>query len=619
MTAQFTVPLSHLHPSKRNPRRVKPAAVAHHTLVALIRTHGLLQPLVVRPMDEKSKDFVVIAGHRRLAALKEIHRNNGNPKVPCVLKKVDDATADAIALGENFSQAPMHPLDEAEAFARLASQDGKDSDSIAAEFGVTERYVRQRMKLSTLAKPIKESYRSDAIDTATAEAFAAVPEDRQLSVWGDVKGEPNNAQHVRNIIAHDFIDLSVAVFDRNVLPESAVTHDLFSEQVLVERTAFLEAQANALAEQRQRLIEEGWSEVICGQRGEVQDRLYSMDPLDKEFDADTEKKFNRLTARQEKLQKAARGVKDEKKLQRLQDRFDQIGQEFAELEESAPPFFSESTKSRATVFLLLDPDGRVHREYRKPRRKRTEGGGHSHEGNRGNGAPADAEKPLTSNDLSDSQRARVYAHEVIALRAALLKDEAKRLPLLAVILHEKLHPSAIALKHEPNTTTLHAAAGEGFSSKSLEMLGALRSKCDPTVGHKQLDTVMGYTLFSQMKKGDLMQLIGLLTVELLFNNPHCPSPFVMGLAKDLAVSIRSDWTPDAIWLGSYQKIQLTHLCIELLGSVHAPAPDTKKSTLVENLAKLFADAAAGKLEDKQLAEKVNNWLPTPFQQPRVDD
>ena len=48
---QFSVPLSHLLPSRRNPRKVKPGRQSHQCLVALIRAYGLLQPLVVRPME----------------------------------------------------------------------------------------------------------------------------------------------------------------------------------------------------------------------------------------------------------------------------------------------------------------------------------------------------------------------------------------------------------------------------------------------------------------------------------------------------------------------------------------------------------------------------------------
>jgi ParB family transcriptional regulator, chromosome partitioning protein len=139
---QLSVPLSHLVSGRRNPRKVKPARYAHHRLVALIRAHGLLQPLVVRPDEDKPRHYRVIAGNRRLLALREIHRNDGNPKIPCVLRDVDAATADALSLGENFAREAMHPLDEAEAFAKLASDDGKGVDGIAAEFGVTEHYVR---------------------------------------------------------------------------------------------------------------------------------------------------------------------------------------------------------------------------------------------------------------------------------------------------------------------------------------------------------------------------------------------------------------------------------------------------------------------------------------------
>src|SRR4051812_45585470 len=164
---QLGVPLSHLVPSRRNPRKVKTSREAHRRLVALIRSQGLLQPLVVRPLE--AKRYEVVAGDRRLRALREIHRNDGDPKIPCVLRDVDAMTADAMSLGENFGREAMHPLDEADAFAKLATSDGKDAQAIAAEFGVPEHYVRQRIKLATLAEPVKAAHREGNIDTATAE------------------------------------------------------------------------------------------------------------------------------------------------------------------------------------------------------------------------------------------------------------------------------------------------------------------------------------------------------------------------------------------------------------------------------------------------------------------
>ena len=121
LVQQLNVPLSHLIPSRRNPRKVKASRDAHQRLVALISSQGLLQPLVVRPIDGKPKHYEVVAGERRLRALKEIHRSDGDPKIPCVLRDVDTATADAMSLGENFGREAMHPLDEAECGIRIGN------------------------------------------------------------------------------------------------------------------------------------------------------------------------------------------------------------------------------------------------------------------------------------------------------------------------------------------------------------------------------------------------------------------------------------------------------------------------------------------------------------------
>ena len=130
--------------------------------------------------------------------------------------------------------------------------------------------------LATLAEPIKAGYRQGAIDTATAEAFASVPPDRQLEVWQEVGGNPQHAQHVRNVIANAWIDAASATFDVSKLPDIAISKDLFAERVLVERKVFMEAQAEALLAQRQSLIEEGWADVVVGPQADVQDRLWSM-------------------------------------------------------------------------------------------------------------------------------------------------------------------------------------------------------------------------------------------------------------------------------------------------------------------------------------------------------
>jgi ParB family chromosome partitioning protein len=619
---QIEVPLSRLIPGKRNPRRVKPSREAHQRLVALIRSQGLLQPLVVRPAEKRSGSYVVIAGGRRLAALREIHKGDGDPKIACIVKDVDTDTADGLSLGENFGREPMHPLDEAEAFAKLASQDGKDADAIAAEFGVTPRYVRQRMKLADLSTVVKTAYREGVIDTAVAEVFASVPPDRQKSVWTEVGGDDIavgsgrtlHAQHVRNVIAGEWLDAQHALFDLSTLPPEAISQDLFGERVLVERGAFLAAQGHALGVQQKQLTEEGWREVVVSLYEDAQDRLRAMDSPEREYDANAAARLTKLGERWRKLEAKADTLSEEDDAgrERLERRFEALEAEEREIEAAAEVVYSEATKSAATMFLLCLPDGSVRREVRVPRRsRRTERGGHAGSGNgSGDSRSSGSRIPVpTSDDLGERQRATAFTHQAIAVRDALLKSDAVRKRLLAMILLPTVRSEALSIRHDPNSTTV-CATQEGFKSEALQRLHTERAKLVPLPDHGGASDVEVYEKLATLSSAKLDALIDLLTTECLQAHLQRETPLVAYLAETLKVNVRAHWTPDGNWFGVYTKAQLAHLLAELKGAVHAPSADRKKSDLVVQLTVLFEQARDGKLEDDKLADRVNTWLPS---------
>jgi hypothetical protein len=106
-------------------------------------------------------------------------------------------------------------------------------------------------------------------------------------------------------------------------------------------------------------------------------------------------------------------------------------------------------------------------------------------------------------------------------------------------------------------------------------------------------------------------LIDLLTVECITAHLQRRTELVWRLAAELGVEIRRFWRPDDKWLSGYQKIQLAHLIGELRGPVYAKAAELKKkSELVSDLAKLFTEAAEGRMEDAKVAAKFNAWLPS---------
>jgi hypothetical protein len=465
---------------------------------------------------------------------------------------------------------------------------------------------------------VKKAHRAGEIDTAIAEAFAAVPEDRQLEVWKELNGNPRHPEHVRNVIANAWIDAKNALFDLATLPDSAVSRDLFGDRILVERQAFLEAQTKALDAQRHALGEEGWAEVVVGRREDVQDRLYAMTPPEQEFDDETARKLASIAARQEKLEATAKkvGRKDPAKLDRLQKRFDALEAQEREIVEEAPQSFSEETKAVATSFLILDPDGRVHREYRIPRQKHP--GSSAAAGKATGGGASTKPKAPTSDDLSDKQLAATFTHQALAVREALLDNVSARRRVLALILHEKIRSQAMAVRHEANGITLHAMS-DGFSSEAFDRLQEKRAKLDPFEKDHSVEDVQAYESLEEVSASKLDALIDLLVVDCITAHMQRPTDLVCRLAIELKVNIRDHWRPDAAWLSSFQKIQLAHLITELKGPVHAPAPERKKSELVEVLAKLFTDAAEGKLDDKKLADRVNRWQPSSLRATDGDD
>jgi ParB family chromosome partitioning protein len=485
-------------------------------MVASIRAHGLLAPLVVRADDTSAGDFKVIAGNRRLAALRDVFKDSPRPpKVLCVLRSVDDETADALALAENFVREPMHPLDEAEAFAKLAREEAKGVESIASEFGVSQPYVRQRMKLATLAEPVKAAYRQGAIDTATAEAFASVPPDRQLEVWKELAGNPQHAQHVRNVIAHAWIDAASATFDVSTLPDAAVSRDLFAERVLVERSAFMEAQAQALLSQRQALTEDGWAEVVVGPQADVQDRLYAMTEAPQEYDEQTTAKLKKLADKRVKLESKLEELDDSDQgaVEAIQTKLEALDDEEQTLSKDAEVHYSEATKAVGTTFLLLDPDGRVRREYRVPRtRHGASGNGHGGGNGQAGDGSTEAPKPPTSDDLKDGQLATTFTHQALAVREAVWKDAAARRRILAIVLHEKVRSESLAIRHDANGSTVHADNAEGFTSPALDGIRKRRADLDPLHDKHYVEDHAAYDAFRALSDKKLDALIDLLTV-----------------------------------------------------------------------------------------------------------
>ena len=171
----------------RDKREYTKAEVAD--LVASVREHGLLQPLVVTP-DRDS--YRILAGHRRHAALKVL----GMTEAPCVVVDADEAKALAILVSDNGQHRAVDPLREAEAVAKLveglAGQD-HPHDRAAAVLGKSASWVRARLRLCTLSEAWRASFADPGspvheFPVGHIEVVAALPQTVQDEVLADCEG-----------------------------------------------------------------------------------------------------------------------------------------------------------------------------------------------------------------------------------------------------------------------------------------------------------------------------------------------------------------------------------------------------------------------------------------------
>jgi ParB/RepB/Spo0J family partition protein len=166
-----TLPIERIHESTTNPRQLFNDL---QELAASIRTHGVLQPILVRPLR---KDFELIVGARRLRAA----RLAGLTSVPAQVKPLDDRSAREVQIIENLQRQDVHPLEEADGYKTLLdSTPSCTIDEIAAKVGKSKAYVYQRLALTRLVPQVREVVAADALPLSYALKLAALDAATQL-------------------------------------------------------------------------------------------------------------------------------------------------------------------------------------------------------------------------------------------------------------------------------------------------------------------------------------------------------------------------------------------------------------------------------------------------------
>ena len=141
---------------------------ALNDLANSIREHGVVQPIVVRPLDDGF--FQLIAGERRWRAAKRA----GLGRVPAVVREAGEHSALEIALIENLQREDLNPMEEAQAYERLIVDFGMTQEEVARRVGKNRATIANMLRLLKLPSEVQQWLRENKLSAGHAKALLSL-------------------------------------------------------------------------------------------------------------------------------------------------------------------------------------------------------------------------------------------------------------------------------------------------------------------------------------------------------------------------------------------------------------------------------------------------------------
>lgn len=600
------IPLADLYIHPLNTRTEPPPADIE-VLADSIADLGLLQNLAgfvdpASPADVAWKTGIV-AGGRRLRALMMLASRDGRDpaevRVPVRITH-DESTARLWASAENSARQALSPADEVRAYGRMAAQ-GADPNRIARAFAVSERHVRQRLKLADLPAPALDALRCGEISLDQAGALTLAETDEQVcnilktarhhrvSGWA-----PLGADQIRRILTPD----AVTPADRRVkfvglayyeLQGGLVQRDLFSDQVRLLDPAkldrlFREKMDGAAIPFREH---GGWAEVKVR--------------YDPGFDYSAVDKMEEVYKTPVDLPEA-----DRAELEALSERAESeelTPAELAridELEARAEGDWSDADRARSTLFLSVDNKGglRLNAWAPKDGKARTEAGDET--------GAAEAPKPeKVSQALLDDMRIL----RRLAIQTALLDQTELALDLLAISLTANVYPWHKPLAISPTAQSLDPSKTDGttVSDRLRDAISEGRQVND----RRDLSAADLAEVQAMGKKARNAAITAALAAIFCRHDGE----FVDHLAARIGADVRKIWTPTAEGYFSRLPVSaLDRIWAELVPDEavsHEAFGRQKKAEKARDLDQLFnsADYREAVGLDRATCQRIDQWLP----------
>ena len=218
-SASVRLKLMDIVPNKEQPRK-KFDDEKLTELTQSIAKHGVLQPLLVRPMPDGS--YRLVAGERRWRAA----RTAGLSEVPVVIKEMTDEEAAVFALVENLQRADLNPVEEAQGMRRLMDDFGLTQEQVSERVGKSRPAVANALRLLKLPSQVLESVSSGELSAGHARALAALDDDETI-----IEAARTVISKKRSVRETEKLVKTLSVAPKKKSPARASARDSFFDEV----------------------------------------------------------------------------------------------------------------------------------------------------------------------------------------------------------------------------------------------------------------------------------------------------------------------------------------------------------------------------------------------------
>ncbi|MCM2327429.1 MAG: ParB/RepB/Spo0J family partition protein [Lysobacter sp.] len=184
-----------LRPGKYQPRtRMDQVSLAE--LADSIRVRGVIQPVIVRPVDDGG--YEILAGERRWRAAQLA----GLERIPAVIREVADDAALGIGLIENIQREDLNPIDRATGLKRLVDEFHLTHDEAAKALGSSRSTVTNLLRLLELARAVQDMLLDGRLDMGHARALLGVGKAKQVELAEQVASRGLSVREAERLVQH---------------------------------------------------------------------------------------------------------------------------------------------------------------------------------------------------------------------------------------------------------------------------------------------------------------------------------------------------------------------------------------------------------------------------------